>query len=109
MSAPPGKPAGNSGADAVDAAPEGLIHAKLLDGHGGASDLDWQQVADWQPEAGSPEAKLADYLEDHKHTDTLVHYEIEDKFFEHRLATFAGKHGLKTKELNSPMFLTTVG
>jgi deoxyribodipyrimidine photolyase-related protein len=53
------------------------------------------------------EQKLADYLDSHPSIDTLVHYEIEDKFFEHRLATFAGKRGLGTRERHSPMFLTS--
>jgi deoxyribodipyrimidine photolyase-related protein len=57
--------------------------------------------------APSYEQKLTDYLDRHSSIDTLVHYEIEDKFFEHRLATFAGKRGLDTQELPSPMFLTT--
>lgn len=57
--------------------------------------------------APSYEQKLTDCLDKHKAIDTLVHYEIEDKFFEHRLATFAGKRGVETKELPSPMFLTS--
>ena len=72
-------------------------------------DVHYAQLDD-QPKgfkAPSYEQKLANYLDDHKSIDTLVHYEIEDKFFEHRLATFAGKHGLDRDELTSPMFLTT--
>ncbi|MGB0766969.1 MAG: cryptochrome/photolyase family protein [Phycisphaeraceae bacterium] len=57
--------------------------------------------------APSYEQKLGDYLDDHKAIDTLVHFEIEDKFFEHRLATFAGKRGLDTDERPSPMFFTS--
>lgn len=57
--------------------------------------------------APSYEQKLGQYLDQHKPIDTLVHYEIEDKFFEHRLATFAGKRGLAQRELQSPMFVTT--
>ncbi len=57
--------------------------------------------------APSYEQKLGDYLDDHQAIDTLVHYEIEDKFFEHRLATFAGKRGLDLSEQQSPMFLTS--
>ncbi len=33
--------------------PGGLIHAKLLDGNGGASDLEWDRVATWTPDQGS--------------------------------------------------------
>ena len=33
--------------------PTGLIHAKLLDGSGGARDLDWSEVGDWTPDAGA--------------------------------------------------------
>ena len=32
--------------------PRGLIHAKLLDGGGGARDLDWMEVGAWAPEQG---------------------------------------------------------
>jgi zinc transporter len=32
--------------------PEGLIHAMLLDGHGGARKLAWEEVSSWSPEAG---------------------------------------------------------
>ncbi len=32
--------------------PDGLIHAKLLDGEGGARDLSWQEVEAWQSEQG---------------------------------------------------------
>lgn len=34
------------------AAPEGLIHALLLDGGGGARELDWPSVGDWRAEQG---------------------------------------------------------
>ncbi|MFI4860884.1 MAG: cryptochrome/photolyase family protein [Phycisphaerales bacterium JB063] len=64
---------------------------------------------DDQPAGGdapSYEQKLADYLDDHPEVQTLVHYEVEDKFFEHRLASFAGRHGLDRDILPSPMFLT---
>ena len=33
-------------------APEGPIHALLLDGRGGASKFDWTEVANWSPEQG---------------------------------------------------------
>lgn len=36
----------------MSSAPQGLIHAKLLDGSGGARDLDWQEVETWTPERG---------------------------------------------------------
>lgn len=36
----------------MDKAPQGLIHAKLLNGNGGASDLPWGDVANWSPEQG---------------------------------------------------------
>lgn len=32
--------------------PAGLVHAKLLDGQGGARDLDWQEVAHWHVDLG---------------------------------------------------------
>jgi len=53
------------------------------------------------------EQKLADYIDENPGLDTLVHYEIEDKFFEQRLEVFAAKRGLGRWELTSPMFLTT--
>ena len=37
--------------------------------------------------------------------DTLVHFEIEDRFFEARIAAFAREHGLRRQVLSSPMFL----
>ncbi len=36
----------------MSAAPAGLLHAKLLDGHGGARDLDWDEVGDWTATQG---------------------------------------------------------
>ena len=33
-------------------APNGLIHAKLLDGNGGARDVDWAEAMAWSPEQG---------------------------------------------------------
>lgn len=57
--------------------------------------------------APSYEQKIEDYLDANKSISTLVHYEIEDKFFEHRFKTFVGKHALDTSELQSPMFVTS--
>ena len=37
----------------MSAAPQGLIHAMLLDGRGGARDMSWDAVASWQPEQGA--------------------------------------------------------
>lgn len=65
--------------------------------------LDGQQEG---PDAPSYEQKLADYIDAHPSIETLVHFEVEDKFFEHRLAIFVGKHGLSRDILPSPMFLT---
>ena len=67
--------------------------------------LDEQLEASGKPP--SYEQKLTEYLEENEHIDELVHFEIEDKFFEHRIATFCGKHKLKRTELPSPMFLTS--
>jgi zinc transporter len=36
----------------MNSAPQGLIHAKLLDGAGGALDLDWSDVRRWNVEQG---------------------------------------------------------
>ena len=36
----------------MTAAPNGLIHAKLLDGNGGAGDVDWGEAMAWSPEQG---------------------------------------------------------
>ena len=33
-------------------APNGLVHALLLDGSGGASELDWRKVTSWSAEQG---------------------------------------------------------
>ena len=32
--------------------PEGLLHARLLDGRGGSRDLAWEEVGNWSPEQG---------------------------------------------------------
>ena len=58
-------------------------------------------------DAPSYEQKLADCLDAHPDVRHLVHFEIEDKFFEHRVRTFTGKHGLAIDEHPSPMFLTS--
>ena len=57
--------------------------------------------------APSYEQKLTDYLDANKGIKMLVHFEIEDKFFEHRLAAFARKSGLDRHEQQSPMFITS--
>ena len=36
----------------MNEAPAGLIHAKLLDGQGGAADVGWQHVSHWTPDQG---------------------------------------------------------
>jgi len=58
-------------------------------------------------DAPSYEQKLSDYLDANPAITELVHFEIEDKFFEHRVATFCGKRGLGQTVLPSPMFLTS--
>jgi len=58
-------------------------------------------------DAPSYEKKLGDYLDANQAVEELVHFEIEDKFFEHRVRTFAGKRGLSLDEQQSPMFLTS--
>lgn len=40
-----------------------------------------------------------------RHTTTLVHFEIDDRFMEERLATFASRHGLARRVLPTPKFL----
>jgi len=49
----------------------------------------------------SYEDKLAGSLRDQ---DELIHFEIEDKPMERRIAEFAARQGLKRTELSSPMF-----
>lgn len=36
-----------------DGTPEGFIHALLLDGRGGAAQVNWAAVTDWEPSAGT--------------------------------------------------------
>ena len=36
----------------ISQAPEGLLHALLLDGNGGASELEWDEASRWTPEQG---------------------------------------------------------
>jgi deoxyribodipyrimidine photolyase-related protein len=50
------------------------------------------------------EAKLLDAVHS-SGADTLVHFEIEDRFFEARLEAFAHEHALGRRVLRSPMFL----
>ncbi len=50
------------------------------------------------------EAKLLDAV-GATGADTLVHFEIEDRFFEARIAALAREHGLRRRVLPSPMFL----
>ncbi|MEM7683107.1 MAG: cryptochrome/photolyase family protein [Planctomycetota bacterium] len=54
------------------------------------------------------ETKLERYLDNTKSlaVDELVHFEVEDKFFEDRLRDFAERKGLKQTVLPSPMFVT---
>jgi len=66
--------------------------------------LDDQQAGRRAP---SYEQKLHDYLDANPGVDALDHFEIEDKFFEHRVATFCGKRGLKRQAIQTPMFLTS--
>jgi deoxyribodipyrimidine photolyase-related protein len=40
-----------------------------------------------------------------RHTTTLVHFEIDDRFFEERLAAFASRHGLNRRVMPTPKFL----
>ncbi len=53
------------------------------------------------------EDKLARYLDANPSIQCLTHFEIEDKFFEARIAGFCHQRGLERNELTSPMFLTT--
>ncbi|MEM9296177.1 MAG: cryptochrome/photolyase family protein [Planctomycetota bacterium] len=54
------------------------------------------------------EAKLERYLNeaDGPPIEELVHFEVEDKFFEARITDFAQRKGLKQTVLPSPMFVT---
>ena len=58
----------------MNLAPEGLIHAKLLDGHGGASELAWDEISDWTPDQG--------YL--------WIHFDIEKAGVENWLSEHSG-------------------
>ncbi|MEM9021696.1 MAG: cryptochrome/photolyase family protein [Planctomycetota bacterium] len=57
--------------------------------------------------APSYETKLANYLDQHDWIDELVHFEIEDKFFEQRISAFCQQRGLQQTILPSPMFVTS--
>ncbi|HEY5719660.1 MAG TPA: cryptochrome/photolyase family protein, partial [Gammaproteobacteria bacterium] len=52
----------------------------------------------------SYEQKLEAALQAHG-ADTLVHFEIEDRFFEQRIVALAARLGLRRVELPSPLFL----
>ena len=58
----------------MNLAPEGLIHAKLLDGHGGASELAWDEISDWMPDQGN----------------LWIHFDIEKAGVENWLSEHSG-------------------
>jgi deoxyribodipyrimidine photolyase-related protein len=55
----------------------------------------------------SYEEKLIDFLKKNPSLKTLVHFEIEDKFFETRIDKFIKDHKLSQEKHNSPMFFST--
>ena len=58
------------------------------------------------PDGGSYEDRLADVVDDLGCTE-LVHFEVEDKPMERRLAEFCEQQSLERIELPSPMFLSS--
>ncbi|MBT8084023.1 MAG: cryptochrome/photolyase family protein [Woeseia sp.] len=54
----------------------------------------------------SYEDKLAEFVTNHS-INELLHFEIEDHFFEKRIAKFCEGHDLKQVVIESPMFLTS--
>ncbi len=69
--------------------------------------LDYVKLTD--PLAEKPyEEKLRDAVHRHK-CDTLVCFEIEDRFFEQRIKSFADEQGMGLTFVPSPMFLTPRG
>lgn len=53
------------------------------------------------------EDKLAQFLKSQPSIKTLMHFEIEDKFFEKRIDQFVNEHKLEQEILMSPMFLSS--
>jgi deoxyribodipyrimidine photolyase-related protein len=68
--------------------------------------VDYVEIDDESKAMLSYEQKLADRLMFHK-ASQLVHFEIEDKFFETRISAVAAKLQTQRLELLSPMFLTS--
>lgn len=54
----------------------------------------------------SYEEKLAKFVTEHS-IDELLHFEIEDHFFEQRIAEFCNQHGVQQIVIETPMFLTS--
>ena len=83
-------------------------HADALRRAGFEVAYDRLEDQDTERFASSYEDKLGRFLDqpDHADTDTLRIYEVEDKFFEDRIESFAETRGLKLDVLASPMFLT---
>jgi len=52
------------------------------------------------------EDRLLAFVRDHS-LEELVHFEIEDHFFDERIGAFCDSHGLRRTIVESPMFLTT--
>ncbi len=75
---------------------------------GAGYDVSYTSLEDQPAGNASPtyEQKLADYLDANPAVTELAHFEIEDKFFEERIAYFCDARGLQRTELPSPMFLT---
>lgn len=67
--------------------------------------VDYRALA---PEPGDDPAyedKLGQFVSKHS-IDELLHFEIEDHFFDNRIATFCEERGIRRTVIDSPMFLT---
>ncbi|MGB5347364.1 MAG: cryptochrome/photolyase family protein [Woeseia sp.] len=77
-------------------------HADALRDRG--FELDYRKLS--LPDSDSYESKLADFVARHSIRE-IVHFEIEDHFFERRISEFCAAHSLRETIIESPMFLTS--
>ena len=70
----------------MTAAPNGLIHAKLLDGNGGAGDVDWGEAMAWSPEQGC----------------LWLHFDYEEESTQHWITEASGLNDIAANGLLTP-------
>ena len=87
--------------------PEGLVHAMLLDGNGGASEVNWHDMDAWTPEQGClwlhfnyAEAGAAEWLRDHSGLNALAVEALLSEETRPRAANLGGQLLLALRGVN---------